>query len=158
MRVNIISAVLMMIVSEGLLFNANSAISQQEQVNFQWDDDEVRIVLDQHAELDFKVLAHWNNSPRVDMLLLLDTLFWYEPTSLCSFSLILLVWDSSAVRRLFVRLAGAVECQSTLHKENSRFASPTPGRHIFMFRGYQILFSIQNPYINRFTNHFSIHS
>ena len=24
-----------------------------EQVNFQWDDDEVRFVLDQHAELDF---------------------------------------------------------------------------------------------------------
>ena len=25
----------------------------REQVNFQWDDDEVRFVLDQHAELDF---------------------------------------------------------------------------------------------------------
>jgi hypothetical protein len=25
----------------------------QEQVNFQWDDDEVRFVLDQHTELDF---------------------------------------------------------------------------------------------------------
>ena len=106
MRVNIISAVLMMIVSEWLLFNANSAISWREQVNFQWDDDEVRIVLDQHAELDFKVLAHWNNSPRVDMSLHLDTLFWYEPTILFSFSLILLVRDSSAVRRLFVQLAG----------------------------------------------------
>jgi len=35
---------------------------------FQWNDD-VRFVLDQHAELDFyMVLAHWNNSPRVDML------------------------------------------------------------------------------------------
>jgi hypothetical protein len=40
-------------VSEWLLFNANSAISWQEQINFQWDDDEVRFVLDQHAELDF---------------------------------------------------------------------------------------------------------
>ena len=30
-----------------------SAISSQEQVNFQWDDDEVRFVLDQHAYLDF---------------------------------------------------------------------------------------------------------
>ena len=29
------------------------AISWREQVNFQWDDDEVRSVLDQHAELDF---------------------------------------------------------------------------------------------------------
>ena len=26
---------------------------QQEQVNFQWNDDGVRFVLDQHAELDF---------------------------------------------------------------------------------------------------------
>jgi hypothetical protein len=30
-----------------------SSISWQEQVNFQWDDDEVRFVLDQHTELDF---------------------------------------------------------------------------------------------------------
>ena len=30
-----------------------SAILWREQVNYQWDDDEVRIVLDQHAELDF---------------------------------------------------------------------------------------------------------
>jgi hypothetical protein len=49
--------------------------------------------------------------------------------------------DSSAVR-----LAGAVGHQSTLHKENSGFANPTLGRHISTFRGYQILFSIRNPY------------
>jgi hypothetical protein len=30
-----------------------SAISWREQVNFQWDDNDVRFVLDQHAELDF---------------------------------------------------------------------------------------------------------
>ena len=40
------------LLSEWLLFNANSAIVQlyhgDEQVNFQWDD-EVRFVLDQHA-------------------------------------------------------------------------------------------------------------
>ena len=30
-----------------------SAISWREQVNFQWDDDELRFVLDQHVELDF---------------------------------------------------------------------------------------------------------
>jgi hypothetical protein len=33
--------------------------------------------------------------------------------------------DSSAVRRLFVRLVGAVGCQNALHKENSGFAAPT---------------------------------
>jgi hypothetical protein len=30
-----------------------TAISWREQVSFQWDDDEVHFVLDQHAELDF---------------------------------------------------------------------------------------------------------
>jgi hypothetical protein len=41
--------------SERLLFNANfSVISWREQVNFQWDDDEVRIVLDQQAEFCMK--------------------------------------------------------------------------------------------------------
>jgi hypothetical protein len=49
------------------------------------------------------------------------------------------------------RLAGAVGRQSALHKENSRFTTPTLGRHISTFRGYQILFFIRNPYINRFT-------
>ena len=68
------------------------------------------------------------------------------------------VRDSSAVRRLFVRLAGAVGRQSALHNENSGFTAPTLGWHISTFRGYQILFSIRNPCINRFTNHFSIHS
>jgi hypothetical protein len=35
---------------------------------FQWNDDDVRFVLDQHAELNFYILlAHWNNSLRVDM-------------------------------------------------------------------------------------------
>jgi hypothetical protein len=69
-----------------------------------------------------------------------------------------LVRDSSAVQRLFVRLAGAVGRQNALHKENRGFAAATLRWHISTFRGYQILFSIRNPYINRFTNHFSIHS
>jgi hypothetical protein len=56
-----------------------------------------------------------------------------------------LVQDSSAVRQLFVRLAGAVGHQSALYKENSGFAAPTLGRHISTFLGYQILFSIRNP-------------
>jgi len=33
-------------------FNNFSAISEREQINFQWDDYDVRFVLDQHAELD----------------------------------------------------------------------------------------------------------
>jgi hypothetical protein len=53
---------LMNIVSDWLLFKANSAIFQLsnvqlqrsaiQQVNFQCDDDEIRFVPDQHAELD----------------------------------------------------------------------------------------------------------
>jgi hypothetical protein len=70
----------------------------------------------------------------------------------------LLVRDSFCRPTAFFRLAGAVGRQRALHKENNGFASPTLGRHISTFRGYQILFSIRNPYINRFTNHFSIHS
>jgi hypothetical protein len=54
--------------------------------------------------------------------------------------------------------ARAVGRQRAIHTENSGFASPTLGRRISTFRGYRILFSIRNPYINRFTNHFSIHS
>jgi hypothetical protein len=74
------------------------------------------------------------------------------------FTHVLVVQDSSAVRRLFFRLAGAVGRQRALHTENSGFAAATLCRHISTFRGYRILFSIRNPYINRFTNHFSIHS
>jgi hypothetical protein len=32
-------------------------ITKNDQVNFQWDDDEVRFVLDQHAELDFYIAS-----------------------------------------------------------------------------------------------------
>jgi hypothetical protein len=53
--------------------------------------------------------------------------------------------------------ASAVGRQRAMHTEKSGFASPTLGQHISTFRGYRILFSIRNPYINRFTNHFSIH-
>ena len=35
-----------------VLFSAKSAISWRKQVNFQWNDDEVGFVLDQHAELE----------------------------------------------------------------------------------------------------------
>ena len=46
------------LVSEWLLFNANSATFQlchgENKLIFKWDDDdEVRFVLDQHAELNF---------------------------------------------------------------------------------------------------------
>jgi hypothetical protein len=43
-----------------------------------FNDDVVRFVLDQHAELDFIVPAHWNNNPRINMPLHSDTLFWFR--------------------------------------------------------------------------------
>jgi hypothetical protein len=58
------------------------------------------------------------------------------------------VYFTLSLKRIFLRVS----------LENSGFAAPTLSQHISMFRGYQILFSIRNPYINRFTNHFSIHS
>ena len=65
-----------------MLLNANSAIYQlyhgDKQVNFQWDDDEVHFVLDQHAELDFYSASSLKNSPRVDMSFHSDTLFWFR--------------------------------------------------------------------------------
>ena len=54
-----------------------SAISWREQVNFQWDDDEVRFVLENTQSWIFIVLAHWKNSLWVDMSLHSDTLFWF---------------------------------------------------------------------------------
>ena len=42
-----------MFISNKRQFSKFSAISRREPVIFQWDDDEVRFVLDQHAELDF---------------------------------------------------------------------------------------------------------
>jgi hypothetical protein len=52
-------------------------------------------------------------------------------------------------------------CRPTAFVEKhgkQRICPPTLGQHISTFRGYLILFSIRNPYIHRFTNHFSIHS
>jgi hypothetical protein len=54
-----------------------SVIPWQEQVNVQLDDDEVRFVLDQCAELDFYIASSLN-SPRVDMFLFSDTLVWFR--------------------------------------------------------------------------------
>ena len=88
-------------------------------------------------------------------------LSWNGTHRITCFQNITMGWLSPrfpAVRRLFVRLAGAVGRQSALYKENSGFAVPTLGRHISTLCGYRILFFIRNPYINRFTNHFSINS
>jgi hypothetical protein len=38
-------------------FSNISAISWREQVNFKWDDDEIRFVLDQHAEYYFYIIS-----------------------------------------------------------------------------------------------------
>ena len=67
------------------------------------------------------------------------------------------VRDSCRPTTLYI-FARAVERQSAIYTEHSWFASPALGRHISTFRGYRILLTIRNPYINRFTNNFSIHS
>jgi hypothetical protein len=65
---------------------------------------------------------------------------------------------SSSHHAMLNGFAVAVGRQSAIYTENSGFASPALGRHISTFRGYWILLTIRNPYINRFANHFSIHS
>ena len=80
--------------SEWLVFSTNSWLFQLyyawwEQVNFQWDDNEVCFVLDQHTlSWIFIVISHWNNSPRISMLPTLTHYPGCEPTSFCSFFLI----------------------------------------------------------------------
>ena len=65
-------------VSEYLLFQQFFSYIIVEQVNFQWDDDEDRPVLNQHAELIVIVVAHWNNSPRGHMSFHSDTVFRFR--------------------------------------------------------------------------------
>jgi hypothetical protein len=48
------------------LINHFLALSWREQVDFPWDDDEVRFVINTRSWI-FRMLDHWNNSPRVDM-------------------------------------------------------------------------------------------
>ena len=48
------------VMSEWLLLTNFSAISWQEQVKFQWDDDEVRNLLDQHDSADRYVAPLWH--------------------------------------------------------------------------------------------------
>ena len=52
------------------MFQSNFGFDTQT-LHFQWDDDEVRFVLDQHAELELY-------SPRVDLSLHSGTLFWFR--------------------------------------------------------------------------------
>jgi hypothetical protein len=54
-------------VSEWLLFNTNSAIFQPYHGENKWDNDDVHLVLDQTFSWILIVLAHWNNSLRIDM-------------------------------------------------------------------------------------------
>jgi hypothetical protein len=55
-----------------------SAISWREQVNFQWDDDEVHFVLDQHIYLDFYSASSLKQqSAWIDMSPHWDTLSWF---------------------------------------------------------------------------------
>ena len=79
-----------LIESEWLLFNSNSAIvsaiSWWEQVNFQWNDDEIRFVLDQHTQLDF-YSASPPKQQSADRRRPSRTHYaGSEPISLCSFS------------------------------------------------------------------------
>ena len=70
-------------VSELLLLNANSAIFQlyHGENKLMFNKMMMRSALFYTNTLRWMliVLAHWNNSPRVDMSLHSDTLFWFQP-------------------------------------------------------------------------------
>jgi hypothetical protein len=72
----------MLVLSEWLWFNANSAIFQlyHGKNKFIFNKMMMRSVLylTNMPSWIFIVLGHWNNSPRVDMLLNSDTLFWFR--------------------------------------------------------------------------------
>ena len=59
-------------------FSILSAISLREQVHCQWDNDDDDVRRTNRLSWNFIVLPHWNNSPRVDMSLHTDTLFWFR--------------------------------------------------------------------------------
>ena len=62
-------------VNEWLLFNANSAIFQlyhgENRLIYQWNDEICLFWI-------FIVLAHWYNSPQVDISIYSNTLFWFQ--------------------------------------------------------------------------------
>jgi hypothetical protein len=87
-----------------------SAISWWEQVNFQWDDDEVRFVLKNNTlSWIFIILAHWNKSLWVDMSLHSDTLFWFRVDQ----SLLFLLNAACLVEKMYCK---------TRHNNNSRIS------------------------------------
>jgi hypothetical protein len=55
-----------------------SAIPWRENVNLQWDDDEVCFVLNLHAELDLYSASSLKQQSRIDMWPHSDTLFWFR--------------------------------------------------------------------------------
>jgi hypothetical protein len=65
------------IIFKGQLSNF-SATSSREQVSFQWNDDEVCFVLDQHAKLEFYGASTLTTVRGVDISLHSDTLFWFR--------------------------------------------------------------------------------
>ena len=71
-----------MLLSEWLLFNANSGIFQlyHGENKLIFNEMMMRAALFYTNTLSwiFIVLAHWNNKPRVDMSLHSDTLFWFR--------------------------------------------------------------------------------
>jgi hypothetical protein len=77
------------VVNEWLLFNPNSVIFQLYQVDFQWDDDEVRFVLDQHAYVDFHSASSLKQQSTDIHVAPLGHIILIQSQPLCLFSLML---------------------------------------------------------------------
>ena len=70
---------------------------------------------------------------------------WISPRFLCRLTALIMLLLPFNDRACYIR-------------KPSNLPHRSYDRHISTFRGYRFLFSIRNPYINRFTNYFSIHS
>ena len=73
-------------------------------------------------------------------------------------SRLMVVRDSSVVRRHYIFLLEPSNVRVQYIRKTADLPHQPWVPHISTFRGYRILLTIRNPYINRFTNHFSIHS
>ena len=124
--------------------------NKKQLVTCSWSDQSKRKFYDIVTSLAYLSLPYWVtptlNTTTLQIVGLLVSLA-YNKKNIHNNSIVTnsLVRDSSAVRQLFVRLAGAVGSQCALHKEYSGFAAATLRRHISTFRGYQIFIFYPKP-------------
>jgi hypothetical protein len=100
-----------------------SAISWREQDNFHWDDDEVRFVLDQHAELDFYSASSLKQQSADRYVAQLGHIILIPSQPVCSHSLMLRAQRRSNKYQFYSRTTKLIDQQvyRVLHFSNLDF-------------------------------------